>query len=178
MDTNTIEYINDLIEKDISNIHTFFIAKVIAVNENTIDCVPVIGEKKVLLKRVPLLTLQGGSNYIRIMPAINDYCLVLIAENNHDSWYVGSDNVPAMNKRKHNISDCFAIVGVNNLKNPLPQMDANIVIKGDTIKVKQSTITLDSSSDIIIGGISLSNFIKDHKHGGVQIGSGTTGIPI
>ncbi|MDH1085291.1 Gp138 family membrane-puncturing spike protein [Pantoea brenneri] len=133
----------------LTNVHTIVIAKITAVNEKTINCVPVINrvvdEASVRLPEfieVPPVIMQGGGSYIAEPVKAGDYCLVLISERCYDSWYAGSDFVPPLEMRIHDYSDGFALCGVNPLASAISIPKKNRLMMGNT----------DHSGDMVITG--------------------------
>lgn len=117
-----IDTMQSLIEDLQSNLHTCTIAKVVAVADKTISCVPVINRKinGVSIKlpqfdEVPVMVLQGGGSYTAYPISIGDYCLLFFSERCFDGWWNGNDFVPPLDFRMHSYSDGFAFVGVNPL---------------------------------------------------------------
>lgn len=111
---------NDAILTALANTHTVVIAKITSVGSITIDCQPVIqrvvdGEAIQLpvFPSVPPVFLSGGTSYDAHPLAVGDYCLLLVSERCFDRWYGGADNVPPIEQRMHDYSDCFALVGVS-----------------------------------------------------------------
>lgn len=154
--------INDAINDALSNLHTAIIARVENVNASTVDAVPVINRiiddeshQLPLFKDVPVITLQGGGTYLSMPVKTGDYCLLIINERCFDDWYHGADFNPPLEKRMHDYSDAFAIVGVNPLSTaiPLPISD-NAVFNGDLTLEGNLTITGDLTveGDILADG--------------------------
>lgn len=138
-----IEELHDTIGQGVdfalANVHTIVIAKITAVNEKTINCVPVINRvvdgASIRLPEfieVPPVILQGGGSYIAEPVKPGDYCLVLISERCYDSWYAGSDFVPPLEMRMHDYSDGFALCGVNPTGSAISIPKLRRLIKGDT----------------------------------------------
>ena len=124
-----------------SNLHTATIARVTAVNSNTIDCKPVINRvvngtniELPVFAEVPLVVLQGGGSYTSYPIAVGDYCLILFAERCFDRWYSGDDFVEPAEFRMHDYSDGFAIVGINPLASAVAIPDV-ITQEGDTEQI-------------------------------------------
>lgn len=119
---NLTNIIKNAIDEALSNTHTSTIAKIVKVNKSTIDLKPVF--KRVvnnveidlpIFPKVPILTLQGGSNY-RIMPInAGDTALLVFSERCLDDWFFGSDDSKPRELRMHDYSDAIAIVGLNNI---------------------------------------------------------------
>lgn len=138
-----IEELHDTIgqgvEFALADVHTAVVAKITAVNDSTISCVPVInrvvkGSSKPLPEfiEVPPIILQGGDSYIAEPIATGDYCLVIISERCYDAWYVGNDFVSPLDMRMHDYSDGFALCGVNPQASAIAIPKLNRLMKGNT----------------------------------------------
>lgn len=113
------DVLNDASKTAMANMHTIVVAKVVKVGATTIDVQPVIqrvvrGEAVDLpvFPSVPPVFLSGGESYDAHPIAEGDYCLLLVSERSFDRWYMGDDNVPPIEQRMHDYSDCFALVGI------------------------------------------------------------------
>lgn len=114
------DVMNDAMITALANTHTIVIAKVTSVGATTIDVKPVIqrvvdGQAQDLpvFPSVPPIFLSGGESYDAHPITEGDYCLLLVSERCFDRWYDGADNVPPIEQRMHDYSDCFALVGVS-----------------------------------------------------------------
>lgn len=114
------DVMNDAMITALANTHTIVIAKVTSVGATTIDAQPVIqrvvdGQAVTLpvFPSIPPVFLSGGASYDAHPIAVGDYCLLLVSERCFDRWYGGADNVPPIEQRMHDYSDCFAMVGVS-----------------------------------------------------------------
>lgn len=150
--------VEDSVLTALANTHTILIAKVVSVGETTIDVQPVIqrvvdGQNIDLpvFPSVPPVFLQGGASYDAHPIAANDYCLLLVSERCFDRWYDGADNVPPIEQRMHDYSDCFALVGVNP-KAMAKTIPATIERIGDSTVmgawVHQGSYTLTGPMDV------------------------------
>lgn len=113
------DVLNDASKTAMANMHTIVVAKVVTVGTTTIDVKPVIqrvvrGEAVDLpvFPSVPPIFMSGGTSYDAHPIAVGDYCLLLVSERSFDRWYMGDDNVPPIEQRMHDYSDCFALVGI------------------------------------------------------------------
>lgn len=113
------DVLNDASKTAMANMHTIVVAKVVTVGATTIDVQPVIqrvvrGEAIDLpvFPSVPPIFMSGGTSYDAHPIAVGDYCLLLVSERSFDRWYMGDDNVPPIEQRMHDYSDCFALVGI------------------------------------------------------------------
>ena len=114
------DVLNDASKTAMANMHTIVVAKVVTVGATTIDVKPVIqrvvrGEAVDLpvFPSVPPIFMSGGASYDAHPIAVGDYCLLLVSERSFDRWYMGDDNVPPIEQRMHDYSDCFALVGIS-----------------------------------------------------------------
>lgn len=114
------DVMSDAMVTALANTHTIVVAKITAVGSITIDCQPVIQRvvdgaaiQLPVFPSVPPVFLSGGASYDAHPLAVGDYCLLLVSERCFDRWYGGADNVPPIEQRMHDYSDCFALVGVS-----------------------------------------------------------------
>ena len=143
--TNVLQ---NAINEALSNTHTSTIAKVTKITGSTISVKPVF--KRVLndvevelpeFAEVPILTLQGGSNY-RIMPiAVGDTALLVFSERCIDDWYLGADNKKPREYRMHDYSDAIAIVGLNNINDAIAIPTGHEKVQGDIEHTGDYTLT-------------------------------------
>ena len=67
----------------------------------------------------PVYTPQGGGGALEFPIAAGDNCLVLFSDRNIDAWFrTGAEGLP-FDGRVHDLSDGFALVGVNSLTSAL-----------------------------------------------------------
>ncbi|MFM1509608.1 Gp138 family membrane-puncturing spike protein [Yersinia enterocolitica] len=165
----------------LTDVHTIVVAKITAVNDKTISCIPVInrvvkGEGKQLPEfiEVPPVILQGSGSYIAEPIAAGDYCLVLISERCYDAWYAGSDFVPPLEMRMHDYSDGFALCGVNPSSTAISIPKINRMMMGNTdhegdliltgsITQKVGVTTLESC--VVQGQMQYGSLLTDGKSG-------------
>lgn len=121
-----------------SNIHTTTIAKVTKVGDKTISCKPVINKiinDKVVefpeFTEVPIIFLQGAETYTMYPVKENDYCLLFFTERCFDKWWGGQDYQEPLDKRMHDYSDAFALIGVVPRDKSLPIPKDKIITKGN-----------------------------------------------
>lgn len=72
-----------------------------------------------LLADVPVFILQGGGSWIEFPIAKGDPCLVFFSDRDIDTWWTSGNETTPNSLRKHDLSDCIAVVGVNPKSNPL-----------------------------------------------------------
>lgn len=198
MSTSTIlEVINEGIENAFSNHNKILFGKVEKVNEKTIDIKPSYNglyngeefELPLLVDVIPIF-LQGGTSYRADPISVGDYAVIFISDRCIEGWYNGNDNKLPRQYKMHDLSDAFAIVGINQLSNAItvPNVITEIGdkhIEGNHEHIGNVTHTgnynltgnLTVTGDIILNGLSLQSFVTTHTHSGVQNGSGNTGAP-
>ncbi|EGJ5966319.1 hypothetical protein INA79_001708 [Escherichia coli] len=176
-----IEELHDTIslgvEFALADVHTIVVAKITAVHNKTISCVPVInrvvkGDSKQLPEfiEVPPVILQGGGSYIAEPVSAGDYCLVLISERCYDAWYAGSDFVSPLEMRMHDYSDGFALCGVNPMATAISIPTKNRLMNGNTDHEGDLNLTGDVN---ITGNLSVSGDIN--CEGRLTVGAATIG---
>lgn len=147
------DVMNDAMITALANTHTIVIAKVTSVGSTTIDAQPVIqrvvdGQAVTLpvFPSIPPVFLSGGTSYDAHPIAIGDYCLLLVSERCFDRWYGGADNVPPIEQRMHDYSDCFALVGVSpaSMAKTIPttiERFGNSTVTGDYVHTGNYNLT-------------------------------------
>lgn len=152
--------IQDEVFRNLANTHTILVAKVVGVNESTIDCKPVVNRvvdgvsiELAIFPEVPPIFMQGGGSYTAHPISTGDYCILVVSERCFDNWYNGSDFVKPPDSRMFNYSDSFAIVGVNPLATAItiPKIITKIGnshSEGDQNIIGDITVT----GDVTIGG--------------------------
>lgn len=151
-----------------------------------------------IIEDVPVFMPRAG-NFVLTMPiTAGDECLVIFADNCIDSWWESGALSNQLDRRRHDLSDGFALVGVWSQPNVVSNYsvdsavlrnlnnDSSVEVKDDTVNVvaptvniQSGTVNIEGSSNITIDGNNLTdidgkNFLN-HKHSGVQTGSGKTG---
>lgn len=65
------------------------------------------------------VTVQGGGVGVKVPVAVGDECLVFFSDRCVDAWFKTGSPQPLPNPRMHDLSDGFALIGVNSLANAL-----------------------------------------------------------
>lgn len=204
MSEQLIDTLMLLIDEALANLHTCTIAKVVKVNESTVNCKPVtnrvVDGKSIELPEfanVPVLFLQGGTSYTAYPIAVGDYALLLFTERCFDSWYNGQDFASPLQYRMHDYSDGIAIVGVNPLSKAIAiptkikqigdtEQEGDYTRNGDMVHTGAFTINGDLTLNgnlICSGNITCATLtvggvdMTNHVHGGVATGTSTTTGP-
>lgn len=79
-----------------------------------------------LLIDVPVFVLQGGGAYLDMPISPGDFCIILFNDRDIDTWWLSGNVKQPATKRKHNIADGLAIVGINPATNTL-SLDGSVV---------------------------------------------------
>jgi len=72
-----------------------------------------------LLVDCPYFVLQGGGAYLDMPIVKGDYALVLFNDRNIDTWWSTGNVKEPFDRRKHNLSDGIALIGLNSSINSL-----------------------------------------------------------
>lgn len=126
-----------------------------------------------MLVDVPVVMPIAGGYCFVAAPKDGDECLVVFADMCIDAWWQSGGVQSQADKRRHDLSDGFAILGCwSQIRKPSIPTDgccmqnidgtAGISIKGDVVNIFGS-VTINGSS------------YASHTHSGVESGSGSTG---
>jgi hypothetical protein len=72
-----------------------------------------------VIQDVPIMVLQGGGSWLEFPIAEGDPCLLLFNDRDIDNWWISGNETTPNSLRKHELSDCLAIVGINPKANAL-----------------------------------------------------------
>lgn len=89
-----------------------------------------------LLVDCPVFVLQGGGAYLEFPIEPGDTCLVLFNDRDIDTWWTSENYMEPKTRRKHDLSDGFALVGVRPRTRPLP-------LSGDKVHLEAGPKVLD-----------------------------------
>lgn len=124
---------------------------------------------------VPLFIYSGGGYCLTLPVQPGDECLVVFGDCCIDAWWQSGGVQNQIERRRHDLSDGFAIVGFRSQPNVVQNYSPNtaqlrnasgsayIEIAGDQINIVSSNTTIDGRSFL------------GHTHGGVQSGGSKTG---
>jgi phage baseplate assembly protein gpV len=164
-----------------------------AVSGDTVDVQPMVhqvdgkdtGTPHSTIHGLPFFALQAGASIVRLTPRVGDIGIAVFCHNDISS--VKANKAPALpaSRRRYSWSDGIYLGGLPALNGVATQSiilddDEGISITaapGKKVKITgdvELTGKLTASDDVIANGISL----HDHKHDGVQTGSGQTGTPV
>lgn len=157
------------------------------------------------LPDVPFFIYSGGGYCLTLPIKPGDDCLVVFGDNCIDAWWQSGGVQNQIERRRHDLSDGFAIIGFrsqpavvsgyspNTLQLRNATGDAYIEIAGNDINIKAGTLTINANT-IINGTTTLNDKLSvnstaniansttiegrsfiGHTHSGVQPGGGSTG---
>lgn len=159
----------------ISDLHTTLIARVMKVNQKTLDVKPVLnfdaGDGSIeypVFTQVPPIFPHGGDSYMAMPISVGDYCLLCVSERCFDQWYEGSDFVSPVDIRMHDYSDSFALVGVHNRAGALDipkliTLIGDMVAKGSwdlTGDVKHTGNTEQKGNQDVTGNVAVTGEVR------------------
>lgn len=101
-----------------------------------------------LLVDCPIVVMQGGGAFLEFPIKKGDYCLVLFNDRSIDEWWSTVNVVEPRNRRKHSLSDGFALVGINPKTSVLDLSGDKVVLDATSypLEVKGETIQLNGNS--------------------------------
>ena len=149
------------------------------------------------LPDVPVCFPQAG-NFVLTMPiAVGDEVMILFADMCIDSWWARGDVQNWNDRRRHDLSDGIAVVGINSVPNVINNIasdgselrtkDGNVAIKIEneqaTVTVNETvltitdgTVTIDATTINLNGTLNINgSAYLAHKHAGVMVGPSLTG---
>ena len=172
-----------VIEAALGKVHTGTLVKVIAVRGGNgpvgrVDIQPLVdqvdGEGKRephgIIYDVPYLRAQGGAAAIVMDPVVNDVGWANFASRDLSQVKETGTNAPPETKRMHSMADAIYVGGTLN---GTPQHF--ISFNDNKITITSATAIELHSPTLTHNGVNISG---NHKHGGVEPGSGQTGVPV
>ena len=131
---------------------------------------------------VPFLVYSGGGYCLTLPIKPGDDCLVIFGDNCIDAWWQSGGVQNQIERRRHDLSDGFAIVGFRSQPGVVSNYSSNTAQlrnkDGDAyIEISGSTINIHGAGGVNIdGGTTIDDRVfLSHTHTGVQSGCGTTG---
>jgi len=120
----------------------------------------------------PIFVLQGSGAFLELPIKKGDYCLVLFSDRDIDIWWTTGNEVAPNTKRKHSLSDGFALVGINTKISPLPLTGDPRFFSG---ALKMDFENNAKKMSVLIDGLfSLLDTLTDTVKNLVTVGSATT----
>lgn len=116
-----------------------------------------------LLLDVPFFIYSGGGYCVTLPISPGDDCLVVFGDNCIDAWWQNGGVQNQVERRRHDLSDGFAIVGFRSQPQVVPGYspstaqirnkagDTYVEISGDTINIKAAGgVNIDSGSSVSV----------------------------
>lgn len=126
-----------------------------------------------ILVDVPVVMPRAGGYSLVFAPKPGDECLVVFADMCIDAWWQSGGVQSQADKRRHDLSDGFAILGCWSQPNKpdIPQSGCRLQNDEGTAGISIDGGAVDIFGSVTINGASYAS----HRHGGVETGGGTTG---
>lgn len=107
-----------------------------------------------LLTDVPFFVFQGGGAFLDFPVAKGDYCLLFFNDRDIDNWWTTSNVKEPKTKRKHSLSDAFALVGINPKSNVLGLDGTKVVLEatGKTVEIKGNLLNIFAANQSFMKG--------------------------
>lgn len=147
------------------------------------------------LSDVPVQFPRAGGYSLTFPVKAGDECLLVFSDMCIDGWWQSGGVQNQAEKRRHDLSDACAILGITSVPKALKNVsmegvrlqndsgtdyiqisEQGIVLKSKNIKIEGNTFIngdLEITGNTNIGGISFAS----HIHGGVETGNGNTQVP-
>ena len=106
-----------------------------------------------LLVDCPIIVMQGGGAFLEFPVKTGDFCLIMFNDRNIDNWWSTANVTEPATKRKHSLSDGFALVGINP-KNSVLDLSGEKVVLNATgypleFKTDQDTIFNEGTDNAV-----------------------------
>lgn len=127
-----------------ANLNCIQIGKIEKVNSNQTCEISIQFKRRVsgdqiseypLLVDCPYFVLSGGGSFVDVPISEGDFCLVLFNDRNIDVWWSSANVKEPDNRRKHNLSDGIALVGINPETSSFSMNGNALVVNGGPFKV-------------------------------------------
>lgn len=170
------------------------IVKSVDTQRQTLTCQPAIRERMndgdgnlswieiPELLDVPFFIYSGGGYCLTLPIQPGDDCLVIFGDNCMDAWWQSGGVQNQIERRRHDLSDGFALVGFRSQPAVVSDYSADTAqlrnASGDAyIEISGSTINIHGAGGVNIdGGTTIDDRVfLGHTHTGVEPGGGNTG---
>lgn len=139
-------------------------------------------EEVPVLLDVPVFMPRAGGFCLTLPVSVGDECLVIFGDNCMDSWWQSGGVQNQLEKRRHDLSDGYALVGIWSQPRILSSYSSNSAqLRTDdgstVIDIRPGLIT-HTATQVVINSTQVTIAGKDflsHHHSGVSTGSGNTG---
>jgi len=122
-----------------------------------------------VLADVPVCFPQGG-NYVLTMPVSpGDEVLLVFADQSFDAWYASGGIQNWFDRRRHDLSDAIAIVGINSQPNAIP----NVSTDSTELRSKTNTVKISLKENPLPGFGAFKESSVEIEAGGSQTISGS-----
>jgi hypothetical protein len=131
-----------------------------------------------LLVDVPVIMLRAGGYMLEFTPTTGDECLVIFGDNCMDAWWQSSGVQNQIDKRRHDLSDGFAILGPTSQPKKVSSLGSGIRLRNEAgsvkIEISGTTATITASNVVLGTNTTIDGKVfLSHTHSDPQ--GGTTG---
>ena len=164
--------------------------RVIAVNGNYVDVLPIINdnEKNQEVYDVKIRHLESSTAYIFLVVHVGDRGILRFFDRSIDNYSNNGSEEYNLDDRMHNVNDgCFELgfIPDNEAYRYSTDKEIEIGLKSGTVKMSFTENGIEITGNVTITGnltvsgevIGNSIPLSTHKHTGVTSGSGTSGLP-
>ena len=142
-----------------------------------------------VLVDVPVVLPRSGGFSLTLPITAGDECLVVFSDCCIDAWYQSGGVQNQMDRRRHDLSDGFAIIGIGSQPKVISGYSADsaeLRNEAGTVKVQVKSDKVVVSADVVeLSNGALKKLIDErfatlydaHTHSGVTSGGGVTGVP-
>lgn len=145
-----------------------------------------------LIVDVPIFMPRAGGYSLTLPVAVGDECLVVFGDNDYGAWWQSGGVQNEIFRRRHDLNDAFAIVGIWNQTRTVSDYSGNSVQirneAGDSlVEIKEQTINITGAKKVVVVANEQVNIssnghtviegrvFMDHQHTRVQTGGSLTG---
>lgn len=142
-----------------------------------------------VLSDIPVQFPRGGGYSLTLPIRPGDECLLVFSDSCIDGWWQSGGIQNQMERRRHDLSDATAIMGITSTPRAVPGYSSDtlqvrsddgstfIELDGKNISIQAETITVHG--DLVVDGEATIYGIAftPHVHGGVVTGGDTTEAP-
>lgn len=126
------------------------------------------------MTNVPYMSLCGGTAGLTFPIAKGDECLLFVCDYDYNSWYLtGEKSIPEQ-RRRHDISDSIALVGLHNNTRLINPYSSDLKLfrnSSSYMELKQAVIDITTTSEVNIT-VPTTNISNDCNIGGNNTVSG------